>query len=76
MEHRVAVRAYRTKVLDWINNVFSADCCQVFQMVDVHEAFPNPPVNLGEIEAANDALKSIVVHASLTGFRVTFVCVD
>ena len=76
MEHRVAVRADRPKVLNGIHVIAWADLRQRHYVVDVNEARTQWAVQVLETEPTNQTHGAVVSDARLPGGAVSLIGVD
>ena len=78
MNHCVAVRAYRTKVSNWVQFIFSADRCNRAQMVHVNKSRSAATVEMFKIEFANKTktASAPLCNTTLACAAVSLKCVD
>jgi hypothetical protein len=69
VDHAVAVRADRPQVFDRIDHVDLADPADRLDVTDVDQPSSDLPVDLPEVEPADDAPGPVVLDAPPPGFR-------
>jgi hypothetical protein len=76
VNHRVAVRTYRSQILDRIDPVILAYFRQRLQMVYMDEALAYIPISMAEVDVTHFASRSEVLDTSLASSCVPLISIN